>query len=217
MSFIASYFFLSLFFNSTAPWHNLSERKTPWGAVTPGSETSTKKVGFFQSFLGGSYADEEHGDEEELRQLPWDEYERKYAGEPERELVWPVEQGRISSGFGQRRGRMHEGLDIAAVSGRPVRAAASGRVVFAGFVRGYGNTVVVYHGQGMATVYGHNRENLTAVGQIVQRGQTIATVGTTGRATGSHVHFEVRKNGVAVNPLRYSFERPWEVGQVSSR
>jgi murein DD-endopeptidase MepM/ murein hydrolase activator NlpD len=117
-------------------------------------------------------------------------------------LVWPV-SGPITSGFGTRWGRMHEGIDIAVPSGTPVHAAASGTVIYAAWMTGYGNLVVLDHGNGLATAYAHNSSLLVSVGQHVSQGQTISLSGSTGHSTGPHVHFEVRVNGVAVDPLGY--------------
>ena len=117
-------------------------------------------------------------------------------------LGWPV-SGPVTSGFGERWGRMHEGIDIGVPTGTPVAAAAGGTVLVAGWMGGYGNLVVLDHGNGLATAYGHNSALSVGVGQVVSRGQTIALAGNTGRSFGSHVHFEVRVNGNAVNPLGY--------------
>ena len=117
-------------------------------------------------------------------------------------LGWPV-SGPVTSGFGERWGRMHEGIDIGVPIGTPVAASAAGTVIVAGWMGGYGNLVVLDHGNGLATAYGHNSSLSVAVGQTVSKGQTIALAGNTGRSFGSHVHFEVRVNGNAVNPLAY--------------
>jgi murein DD-endopeptidase MepM/ murein hydrolase activator NlpD len=117
-------------------------------------------------------------------------------------FIWPV-NGFVVSGFGMRWGRMHEGIDIAASSGTPIWAAAAGTVIHAGWLGGYGNLVVVDHGNGLATAYAHASAILVSVGQHVGQGETIALVGTTGNSTGPHLHFEVRVNGVAVDPLLY--------------
>jgi murein DD-endopeptidase MepM/ murein hydrolase activator NlpD len=98
---------------------------------------------------------------------------------------------------------MHEGIDIAVPSGTPVVASAGGTIVVAGWMGGYGNLVVVDHGGGIATAYGHNTSVAVGVGQSVGQGQVIAYSGSTGHSTGPHVHFEVRVNGAAVDPLGY--------------
>jgi murein DD-endopeptidase MepM/ murein hydrolase activator NlpD len=117
-------------------------------------------------------------------------------------FIWPVD-GVVVSGFGMRWGRMHEGIDIAAASGTPIRAAAAGTVIYAGWLGGYGNLVVLDHGNGLATAYAHASSILVGVGQQVSQGETVSLVGTTGHSTGPHLHFEVRVNGVAVDPLSY--------------
>jgi murein DD-endopeptidase MepM/ murein hydrolase activator NlpD len=116
--------------------------------------------------------------------------------------VWPV-HGVLTSYYGWRWGRMHEGIDIAVSNGTPVVAAAAGTVIVAGWMGGYGNLVVVDHGGGVSTAYGHNTSVAVGVGQQVAQGQLIAYSGNTGHSTGPHVHFEVRINGAAVDPLGY--------------
>jgi murein DD-endopeptidase MepM/ murein hydrolase activator NlpD len=118
------------------------------------------------------------------------------------QLLWPV-SGPVTSPFGVRWGRMHEGIDIAVGSGTPVHAAAAGTVIYAGWMEGYGNLVVIDHGNGLSTAYGHNSSLASSVGQSVSAGQVIAYSGSTGHSTGPHVHFEVRVNGTPVDPLGY--------------
>jgi murein DD-endopeptidase MepM/ murein hydrolase activator NlpD len=117
-------------------------------------------------------------------------------------LIWPV-SGPVTSPFGWRWGRMHEGIDIAVPTGTPIAAAASGRVVYAGWMSGYGNLVIIDHGGGLATAYGHQSSVAVGVGQIVMQGQTIGYSDCTGHCFGPHLHFEVRVNGSPVDPLRY--------------
>ena len=117
-------------------------------------------------------------------------------------LIWPVD-GVVVSGFGMRWGRMHEGIDISASSGTPIRAAAAGTVIHAGWLGGYGNLVVVDHGDGLATAYAHASVIVVVVGQQVSQGETVSLVGSTGNSSGPHLHFEVRVNGDAVDPLFY--------------
>ena len=125
-----------------------------------------------------------------------------------RPLGWPV-RGWVTSDFGVRRDpfdgqrRMHEGMDIATRTGTPVLATAAGIVRETGSEPGYGKFVVIDHGYGYSTVYGHNSRILVKVGQRVRRGDMVASAGNTGRSTGTHVHYEVRLNGVPVNPSRY--------------
>jgi murein DD-endopeptidase MepM/ murein hydrolase activator NlpD len=117
-------------------------------------------------------------------------------------LIWPCD-GVVVSGFGLRWGRMHEGIDIGCAYGTPNRAAAAGTVIHAGWLGGYGNLVVVDHGNGLSTAYAHASSILVSLGQSVSQGQTVSLVGSTGNSTGPHLHFEVRVNGVAVDPLPY--------------
>ncbi len=122
---------------------------------------------------------------------------------PTRIFAWPVDHGVVSSGFGIREGTMHDGVDIAGPLGTPILAADSGTVIFAGRLRGYGNVVIVRHDGEYVTIYGHDASNLVHEGETVSRGQEIATMGESGRATGANLHFEVRRNNVAHNPLAY--------------
>lgn len=121
----------------------------------------------------------------------------------------PVEGGWISSWFGKRtnplsgRQEMHEGIDFAGRPGASVHAAGGGVVTWSGRRGGYGNMVELSHGDGYTTRYAHNKENLVKVGQRVEKGDAIALMGSTGRSTGTHVHFEVMQNGKVVNPKNY--------------
>jgi murein DD-endopeptidase MepM/ murein hydrolase activator NlpD len=126
--------------------------------------------------------------------------------------LWPV-NGHISSGFGYRKNPMggrgtehHNGVDIPARTGTVIRAAGGGTVVFAGWQSGYGNTVIIDHGEGISTLYAHNSRNRVTIGQSVSRGEIIANVGSTGRSTGPHLHYEVRQNGTAINPAPFLTE-----------
>jgi murein DD-endopeptidase MepM/ murein hydrolase activator NlpD len=116
-------------------------------------------------------------------------------------FIWPV-NGSVVSPFGMRWGRMHEGIDIAAGYGTPIAAAASGTVIYAGWMGGYGNLIIIDHGGGIATAYGH-QSSFAVGGGTVSQGQTIGYVGCTGHCYGPHLHFEVRVNGSAVDPLGY--------------
>ena len=117
-------------------------------------------------------------------------------------FIWPCD-GVVVSGFGMRWGRMHEGIDIGCAFGTPNRAAASGTVIYAGWLGGYGNLVVIDHGNGLSTAYAHASSILVGVGQSVSQGETVSLVGSTGNSSGPHLHFEVRVNGQAVDPLLY--------------
>jgi len=120
-----------------------------------------------------------------------------------RQFGWPLWSGELTSGFGMRHGTMHDGVDIAAPVGTPVHAADSGVVAFVGKLNGYGNTVILRHSDNYVTVYGHNSRILVSEGTEVARGQNIAEVGTSGRTTGPNLHFEVRYDNRAYNPLSY--------------
>ncbi|NLI11582.1 MAG: M23 family metallopeptidase, partial [Peptococcaceae bacterium] len=117
-------------------------------------------------------------------------------------MSWPL-AGVITSPFGPRDGKQHEGIDIAAEEGTPVRATAAGRVVFAGPRGTYGLAVIIDHGDGTRTLYAHCSKLLVAEGSSVDTSTVIALSGNTGRSTGPHLHLEVLKNGVPLNPLNY--------------
>lgn len=116
-------------------------------------------------------------------------------------FMWPV-KGKVISNFGMRNGTRHGGIDIKAAEGVPVKAADSGVVAYIDSdMRGYGKIVILKHSDGFFTVYAHNRENLVKIGEKVEKGASIATVGRTGNATTSHLHFEVRTGRTLRNPL----------------
>jgi murein DD-endopeptidase MepM/ murein hydrolase activator NlpD len=117
---------------------------------------------------------------------------------------WPT-KGVVSSLFGYRWGALHTGIDIAADGGDGIYAARGGRVTFAGWMGGYGLAIVVDHGRGWETLYGHASELFVTSGDVVQVGQCIAAVGNTGNSTGPHLHFEVRNQGIPKNPILYLF------------
>ena len=116
--------------------------------------------------------------------------------------IWPV-NGTVTSPFGQRWGRLHAGVDIAAPAGTPIRAAGSGKVAMAGWMGGYGQYTCIQHGGGVATCYAHQSSIGVSAGASVKQGQVIGSVGCTGRCFGDHVHFEVRVGGSPVNPSGY--------------
>ena len=120
-------------------------------------------------------------------------------------LLWPVPSStKISSGFGKRWGRAHEGIDIPGRKGTAILAAEDGKVIYsAQRIAGYGKMIVISHSNGLKTVYAHNSENLVKEGQKVYRGQVIAKMGNSGRSTGVHLHFEVRKGRKSINPTAY--------------
>nr|WP_246569968.1 M23 family metallopeptidase [Lentibacillus saliphilus] len=119
------------------------------------------------------------------------------------ELSWPTVGGYISSYMGMRWGRMHKGIDIARPSNRTIKAADNGVVTSAGYQGGFGNKIVIDHNNGMKTIYAHMSSLKVRVGQVVQKGQSIGVMGSTGQSTGVHLHFEVYKNGVLQNPMKY--------------
>ena len=126
------------------------------------------------------------------------------------EFTWPCPASRyISSSFGNRLHptlhvwKFHTGIDIGCSAGKDIVAAASGKVIMSKVYGGYGNCVMIDHGGGIVTLYGHASKLLVSEGRTVKRGQTIALVGSTGRSTGPHLHFEVRKNGEYINPMNY--------------
>jgi murein DD-endopeptidase MepM/ murein hydrolase activator NlpD len=117
-------------------------------------------------------------------------------------FIWPVD-GPVTSPFGMRWGRMHTGIDIGVPYGTPIHAAASGRVIYAGWMDGYGNLVFIDHGGGLSTGYAHQSNIGVSNGEAVSQGQVIGYVGCTGHCFGPHLHFEVRVNGSPVDPLGY--------------
>lgn len=123
-------------------------------------------------------------------------------GEPVGRLLLPVD-GTLTSRFGQRWGRLHAGIDIAAPTGTPIRAAAPGWTIYSGSMGGYGNVVVVDHGGGLTTLYAHQSQILTEAGDQLEQGQVLGRVGSTGHSTGPHLHFEVRERGAPVDPMPY--------------
>ncbi len=117
-------------------------------------------------------------------------------------LQWPL-RGVLYARFGKKGKEPHDGVDLAAPAGQSVKVAAPGTVLFAGEQKGYGLIVIVEHDGGLITLYAHNRDLRVKTGQKVRDGQVVATVGDSGRTSGPHLHFEVRKDGVPVDPLDY--------------
>lgn len=122
--------------------------------------------------------------------------------------VRPV-SGTITSRFGANesiRDHTHKGMDIAAPNGTPIKAAADGTVTYSGWMNGYGNLIIISHGNGVQTYYGHCSVLNASVGEKVSAGDVIAKVGSTGNSTGNHLHFEIRKNGTQINPQKYLYK-----------
>ena len=119
-------------------------------------------------------------------------------------FIWPVSGGKLTSRFGKRGNKIHEGIDIAAREGTAILAAASGTVIYEGSgLKGYGKLIIIRHRGGLVSVYAHNRRNLVKEGVVVKRGQVIAEVGHTGRTTGDHLHFEIRRGEKPLDPGKY--------------
>jgi len=170
----------------------LSRGRTPGGHSTAGTG-SGKAAG--QKKVGASSGSGSEGTGSQGSEKP--------AESTSAVLKWPV-NGKVTSGFGIRRGRVHEGIDISAKKGTPVKAAADGVVLYSGSeLKGYGNLVILRHDNDLITVYAHNSKNKVKEGDRVKCGQVISLAGDTGRATGSHLHFEVRKGDKPRNPLLF--------------
>jgi|GEM_PF-2065067 len=117
-------------------------------------------------------------------------------------FMWPVD-GQLSSGFGMRDGRPHDGVDIRAEKGTPVYASAAGEVVFSDPLSGYGKLILIRHRDNYFTAYAHNDQNLVKEGKRVEQGDLIARVGDTGNATGNHLHFEIRQSSTPMDPMLF--------------
>jgi lipoprotein NlpD len=168
-------------------------------------KASFKKLPFGESVGGGeAVAAAEPGERKRKGKIE-DQYSKPiqvYRGR----FVWPID-GKVVSAFGYRDGRRHDGIDVSAPDGTPVHAAAAGKVVFAGSMRGYGNLILLRHQNDLFTAYAHNSANKVQAGQMVKQGQLIASVGHTGRSTGPHLHFELRHGQTARNPLFFLPDR----------
>ncbi|HEV8342459.1 MAG TPA: M23 family metallopeptidase [Candidatus Binatia bacterium] len=128
---------------------------------------------------------------------PDDRQEQSHNG-----FIWPV-RGNITSKFGRRGQTFHDGIDISAEEGSPIVAVEDGEVIYDDQLRGYGNLIIIRHADGFVSVYSHNKRNLVRQGQKVSRGDVIGEVGSTGRVSAPHLHFEIRKDNVAKDPLSY--------------
>jgi murein DD-endopeptidase MepM/ murein hydrolase activator NlpD len=146
------------------------------------------------------------GDDENLLQVDGEEQKKMLKAIPS---IWPA-QGYVTREFyttgGEKSAKYHPGIDIAAKSGTPVMAGAEGVVVTSTWDETYGNMIVIDHGFGISTLYGHNARNLVKEGDRVTKGQVIAFLGSSGRSTAPHLHFEIRKNGLPINPRDYLLE-----------
>lgn len=120
-------------------------------------------------------------------------------------FIFPV-SGRITSYFGKRDGEFHSGIDITQDEGAPIKASCDGVVSYSNVMEGYGNVVILLHKDGFSTLYSHCKKALVKTGENVKQGDIIALVGKTGKATASHLHFEIRKNGIPQDPLLYLTE-----------
>ena len=118
-------------------------------------------------------------------------------------FIWPLASGTLTSTFGPRGQSFHDGIDISGAPGTAVHAARDGHVIYSDTLRGYGNVVIVEHEGGYATVYAHNEENLVHAGDRIRQGDTIARLGNSGRTSGPNLHFEVRKDNIARNPIYF--------------
>ena len=118
-------------------------------------------------------------------------------------FIWPLTAGTLTSNFGPRGRSFHDGIDIGAPPGTVVHAARDGTVIYSDALRGYGNVIIVQHPGGYATVYAHNEENLVDAGAQVRQGQALARVGRSGRTSGPNLHFEIRKDNIARNPIYF--------------
>ena len=119
------------------------------------------------------------------------------------DFIWPVE-GKINQGFEEAENRRHQGIDISSAVGAPIKASNAGTVIYSNnTIKGYGNLIILRHSEELVTVYAHNQVNLVEEGTWVEKGQIIGKVGQTGRTSGPHLHFEIRKNNKAIDPLLF--------------
>jgi murein DD-endopeptidase MepM/ murein hydrolase activator NlpD len=142
------------------------------------------------------------GPEAPTRAAPVERKRAVQVGRPGGALEWPL-RGVLYARFGRKGKEPHDGVDLAAPAGSPVKTAGPGTVLFAGEQRAYGLIVIVEHPGDLITLYAHNRDLRVKTGQVVRPGQVVATVGDSGRTSGPHLHFEVRKGGLPVDPLDF--------------
>jgi len=163
---------------------NVSEIQTGQKILIPGAEEVLKVEIYIEDVASESV-----------------ETKRERPGHPNMDFIWPVEGKRLAL-FEEEERKRHQGIDISSPSGMPIKASNSGWVIYSGnAIRGYGNLIILRHSEELVTVYAHNQVNLVDEGMWVEKGQTIAKVGQTGRASGPHVHFEIRRNNKAIDPL----------------
>lgn len=180
-----------------------SQRAGVEQTIKPG-KNGLKNVTFLVTKINGKMMDEQLQGEQILQQPVKAVVKRGtkvVQGEGSGKFAWPVLNSSVTSGFGYRWGKLHKGVDL--VGNRSIQAADNGRVVYAGFKDDYGNHVIIDHMNGYQTLYGHLSQINTSVGQIVEKGQVIGIMGTTGDSTGVHLHFEIQKAGSVENPLKY--------------
>jgi murein DD-endopeptidase MepM/ murein hydrolase activator NlpD len=128
----------------------------------------------------------------------------RYGNIDDSKFIWPIPSSKkVSSYFGVRKGKHHDGVDIPAISGTHIVASAGGKVISAGKMKGYGKVIVLSHSGGYHTIYAHNSKHYVKKGQHVSQGEVIGKVGSTGRSTGPHLHFEIRRNNRVRNPALY--------------
>ncbi len=142
--------------------------------------------------------------EEYVKKMRQEGIDRLKIESSDNDFIWPISEVKhISCAFGIRFGRLHTGADIPATRGTPIVAVMDGRVVSVAYSGGYGNTIILEHRDNFYSRYAHNSVNLVKKGDYVKKGQVIAYVGSSGRSTGNHLHFEIRYNDIPLNPLDF--------------
>lgn len=183
--------------------HDDSQRAGVVETIKPG-KNGLKNVTFLVTKVNGKMMDEELLGEQVLQQPVKAVVKRGtkvVKGEGSGKFTWPVLNSSMTSGFGYRWGKLHKGVDL--VGNRSIQAADNGKVVYAGFKDDYGNHVIIDHMNGYRTLYGHLSQIKATVGQIIEKGEVIGIMGSTGDSTGVHLHFEIEKSGSVENPLKY--------------
>jgi murein DD-endopeptidase MepM/ murein hydrolase activator NlpD len=184
--------------------------------VPPGAQEAPEAVAAERRGMAGPPAETRAEEEPKAAAAPAPKAQRPRGAvqlpQGEGVLDWPL-RGVIYARFGRKGSERHDGIDLAAPTGTPVQVARSGTVLYAGEQKGYGWIAIVDHGNGLITLYAHNRDVRVKTGQSVRDGQVVATVGESGRTSGPHLHFEVRKEGLPVDPLKYLGAPPGEVAR----